>query len=140
MAKKLNAGLGPIHSNESETLRRAIDHLGAIEVAPGRYAYRVERCAHGFDDSHRSCPTAGDQCEGTLGRWNVFGAVVYSNRLCTSFKDLVEMPAWWSPTRRFAVGVSTKLAFATLEEARAAFDAPHDVFTASLETGEEVPA
>jgi hypothetical protein len=122
-------------------LQSAIDSLGAVEVfrmdpvtasqhdraqelAARRYAYRQ--------------PWEPDS------RWHIVSA----RWLLAEWGDdkpsgemPIAMPTWWSPERRFAVGASsTKLSFATRDEAANAFLAPHTVWTADLETGKEIPA
>lgn len=110
-------------------LERAFETLGAVQVERGRHAFM-----QGIDNRWWVAPTA------SLARWATLrDASGYAIDAPTNARyDAKLMPSWWTPERRFAVGYSTKLAFATREDAQRAFDARHDIYTADLSTGEEV--
>lgn len=71
-------------STKTEALQRAIDYLGAVEVAPGFIALKGAY----------------------TGRWRVLAlanvAPGYSPSAVAFLVSGVEMPAWWSPDRQYA--------------------------------------
>ena len=122
----------------NDSLAKAIAHLGAVEVAPGRYAWHTKRFPY------------------TSGAW----LTANSDYLLEVSYDGVEihekfatlMPEWWTPGQRFAsfdgdtlkATGSSKTA-ATLCDTRAeapiyGAPLPYRLITADLETGAEVPA
>jgi hypothetical protein len=110
-----------------DPLAKAIEYLGAVEVAPGRYAFR-----HTFEDE--GCfRVAPSDVLAAFGEILTPEGVIPSQRDgCDYYADLlmdsVRMPPWWSPEQRF----------------RKCEDAPNGCgrycITADLTTGEEVLA
>ena len=112
----------------NDSLARSIESLGAVEVAPGRYAVPMG----GLDK-----PTS----------WALATAEQLAAREpMTSMKpqDYPRLPSWWSPERRFAITTGTLETFPDLEMAEAFRDLNYTsldhIVTASLQTGEEIPA
>jgi hypothetical protein len=105
---------------EAEALERAIAYLGAVEVAPGRYAFPARTI------------TRQPQNTITYEAWHVadkcalIKIIVHAAALSTV--GAVPMPAWWSPEQRFRS-----------EPCESNHCAGHR-FTADLETGAEVLA
>lgn len=103
--------------------------LSAIEVAPGRYAFRLHR-------SMRWQPGRRDQIVDVSGK-----------RLEAPF-----MPMWWSPDRQYAVAHRDRTAYHSTRALLASFDSlgpamgglgvvksdGWSVITADLETGSEI--
>lgn len=132
----------------TDSLASAVARLGAVEVAPGRYALRVELCPHGCDEYH--CHDEPTTCPGTNPRW-----VTMAERDLEPYKNgrrgvsYTAMPSWWRPDSRFAwrlpkgsYGVATDKRFKTRDEAEASAICGEiaERITADLETGAEVPA
>ena len=112
-------------SNQTDTsaLERALDYLGAVEVAPGRYAYQR--------DSRYLVASTTDMVMMGAGSLSL-GRV---------------MPAWWRPERREAWRMTCDGGHVGARDASerfAAWPAEHltcsERITADLETGDEVPA
>ena len=117
----------------NDTLTRAIEYLGAVEVAPGRYAWQPN----------------GDE-------WRVWRVVDAETLLDLAawvgldpFRCGHAMPTWWSPERRLAwrlVGDPTDTRYETKQDALAdlrgigAIGATIERITADLNTGDEVSA
>lgn len=110
----------------NDFLAKAVAALGAVEVAPGRFAFRA------FGE----------------GPWKIAEHLeTWPINENSSPAYRVEMPAWWSPNQRFAVvyagpitaGQMTR-AFASVKEALAYKAFSDDrIITADLETGAEMP-
>lgn len=132
----------------NDALARAIEYLGAVEVAPGKYVV-----AQGLDRRNwvvpaRALETWWNRYHYALGEPTdscpppVTAVCLYTDELP------VLMPAWWSPEQRFATVYDDPALdpeptpYATLAEARSATvrTGIRHAITASLETGEEVPA
>ena len=112
----------------NDSLAKAIAYLGAVEVAPGRYAAKI------FDSS-------------ATGRWHLFPAERLKAIACDMDDPRVlwwpalrsvEMPAWWSPDQRFAWRDAKGFMYFHAERAKA-YNATERI-TADLTTGAEVPA
>jgi hypothetical protein len=117
----------------TDALQRAIQYLGAVEVAPGRYAYRNER----------------------LSRWEIISQAAMCARdrgghWCPRHQWAVAMPAWWTPDERFAAYIGDEIVSRDMTRDRTVLKAhwalqdgqPTSVVrvvTAELTTGEEVP-
>jgi hypothetical protein len=106
-------------NTQSDTLQHAIEALGAVEVAPGRYAI-IRKYLGGYETM----------------RWN---------EAKRSFEHLAVMPAWWTPERRYAwrVDGANGESWRIAEDDYRQFGMPRGAtsqrITADLETGEEVP-
>ena len=116
-------------------IQDAIDYLGAVEVAPGRYAGRETDCLwRVYDTSALTAITLNLTETG-----NIFGQHLPLHKIPT-------MPAWWSPEQRFAwrykVVPHTGREMEGYENKRwpEPFDFGMERITADLETGEEVSA
>lgn len=113
----------------NDSLSKAIAYLGAVEVAPGRYAWHVP-----IGGTWNVC-TADDLLAGFTDAGEIFG---------------VPMPAWWEPNQRFARrctggGVAGMRCGAIVSAfmgcGRFKYCAGYyERITADLETGAEVPA
>jgi hypothetical protein len=131
----------PESPETSEALAKAVQYLGAVEVAPGRYAFPAR--------------TTTKALEGTTKReaWHVtdangvIGIIVHAKAL--SEAGAVAMPAWWSPEKRFAwrtnwEGFSERtqaLRFKSRGDAERYIEGGDvERITADLETGDEVQA
>lgn len=107
--------------NDKDALQRAIETLGAIEVAPGRYAYQS-----GIKE-----PQA----------WRVTTDELVCEYGEARLRHGVLMPAWWTPEQRFAViATNGKTCPAPTRELAKAANVGALIVTASSETGEEVVA
>jgi hypothetical protein len=116
----------------TDSLQQAISHLGAVEVAPGRYAWQTKT-----QQTHWVVTSAKD-----LERLSAYLDHERATDLdWLAQSDAVEMPAWWTPERRYAVisknGVTCP---GPSKELCRASGACALVVTADLSTGEEVPA
>lgn len=101
----------------NDSLAKAIAYLGAVEVAPGRYAFRA------FGE----------------GPWKIAEHLeTWPINENSSPAYRVEMPAWWSPDQRFAWRDAKGFMYFHAERAKA-YNATERI-TADLETGAEVPA
>lgn len=128
-------------------LQAAISALGAVEVAPGRYAWQMQSAAQsplGYYSYGEPHWVTGD------------GAALYAVHAQGGSVRTVPLPQWWTPERRFAMrqrernGEGALWTGATREEMQALknrFDVPtgakaatNRVITADLNTGEEIPA
>jgi hypothetical protein len=101
------------------SLQKAIDSLGAVEVAPRRYATRAS------------------------GRWIVTSAEYLQEAAESGIGPIgASMPEWWKPEQRFAAKTpKVTYRFASLDQARELCTLKNPKFiTVDLETGEEVPA
>jgi hypothetical protein len=119
----------------NDPLTKAIALIGAVEVAPGRYAFPARTI------------TRQPQNTVTYEAWHVadkralIEIIVHAAALSTV--GAVEMPSWWSPEHRAVWRSGARLSFTTEKPAdnRAWESGPPWIrFTASLETGAEVPA
>lgn len=131
-------------------LDRAIEYLGAVEVAPGRYAYLTDtlaRLSHKDHVNRWAITTSGALIKYEILRED--GEFVYtaSGELMASSNI---MPAWWTPENRFAYvnaeGDRTHCSDDLNDQAEALAESlglQHEEFfdpyliTANLETGEE---
>lgn len=106
-------------SDNPPALARALEYLAAVEVAPGRYAHydvgehryyvvderALARLAERIEECDRLDAAAGDEIAKThaaAARCNLY-LVWYRET------DSVEMPLWWSPTRREAWCLTSSL-------------------------------
>ena len=118
-------------SAQSDALKRALEYLGAVEVAPGRYAAKLGERWHTFTESRLT--------ERVRDGWRTHG-------------NYQPMPSWWTPEQRFAwrvKGSNVRLVCADLNSAMKARENPlgglerfahnyYEHITASLETGAEI--
>jgi hypothetical protein len=109
----------------TDSLKSAIDYLGAVEVAPGRYAFYSQGTKRWYTTTAASVRVigAGEQFE-------------------TAPDPIVGMPQWWTPERRYRFTCGQGHAFKT--ETKPAFEYGCAVcgslmrgVTADLETGQE---
>lgn len=106
----------------SDSLAKAIAYLGAVEVAPGRYAMTWGK------------------------RWYVTDAEgVELTRLLGGGEMIAHiptvMPSWWTPERRFALKFNGKILCVGDKADILQIKGPRDILvTADLETGQEVEA
>jgi hypothetical protein len=105
-------------------LHEAISHLGAREVAPGRYAYKIGN-----------------------GTWMIAteAQLLHAARRGVEFIGVpgARTPAWWTPEQRVAWRFVVDNGERFTEEYNAALNQKYHPtlrITASLETGEEIPA
>lgn len=111
----------------NDALASAIAALGAVEVAPGRYAIPPT------SDSYWRM-AAKDEME--------LFALSKGVRRIWWRQARLKMPAWWSPERRYYMrrkGETTGVPIRSPEPHKQ-YQYAFDIITASLETGEEVPA
>jgi hypothetical protein len=115
----------------ADALANAIEHLGAVEVAPGRYA-------------RREAPVVPYEIisEAILRQYAPEAIATFGHR-DRQFCGIVTMPPWWTPEQRFA--------WRTSDGRRVVPDASQrtpgtmrklgwERITADLQTGAEVPA
>lgn len=126
----------------TNALQRAIDYLGAVKVAPGRYAYRS-------DDVKSWCIATAAMLENLSEAKQGRGPRPNLKPFCDAI-----MPPWWSPEARFAWRIAGNGPNVTKADRadrfgseRAAKAEAHFIggaaverITADLETGEEIPA
>jgi len=115
----------------NDSLTKAIALLGAVEVAPGRYAWQPPIGGWTWN----ICTT-----EDLLSGWPSRSGEIFG----------VPMPSWWSPSHRFAwLGPVDSLHPADRGDRHLYVSSPasrdesvsrYQRITASLETGAEVPA
>jgi hypothetical protein len=129
----------------NESLSRAIDYLGAVEVAPGRYA-RQECASVPWEiiPEHVLIAVPAER----IARFGTSKRAEYG---------IATMPAWWSPDSRFAWKLIYGAQCQDVDNRRfrfkhEAFDGMHNYtksyashiwpkrITADLETGQEVSA
>lgn len=125
-------------SAQSDALKRAIEYLGAVEVAPGRYAFPSKVEPRWFTCGVENIAL----CEPAA---QVYFAPVDAGRSFFGCKitPCVLMPPWWKPEQRFAVKCLScgKIAESTnAMGGDCALENNGEIITASLETGEKVPA
>lgn len=103
-----------------DNLQSAISYLGAVEVAPGRYAFRDKQ------------------------RDNIYMVVTEAmlSAHCSSWRNGHWMPSWWTPEHRYAsVDDDGNYSAGTHDFCRYLTQVGGGrTITADLETGEEVPA
>jgi hypothetical protein len=116
----------------NDSLAKAIDYLGAFEVAPGQYVFLYQGASK--------------------PRYYVFAAHELIALAEDTYGDLtpmsagLPMPAWWTPERKYAtdLGDGERDTYLSRETAEAFCKQFHDenarIITADLETGAEVPA
>jgi hypothetical protein len=131
----------------TDSLARAIEILNAVEVAPGRYAYRDDATRRYYVSSEADLCRLAGYLDGAADDGATTGDA-YS-RWCADTLS-TEMPSWWSPQQRFAYRATDACevcaGFANqrpMEDPRDAADVPEshwERITADLTTGEEVPA
>lgn len=131
---------------ENAALAKAMQYLGAVEVAPGWYAFQGS-----WPNEKRWFVTDETQIIDRLGRILDKGYTPTTSWCYENFMGHM-MPTWWSPEQRFASFDGGKLkatgstkAAATLCDTSAEAPVygaplPYRVVTADLTTGEEVPA
>ena len=118
---------------------KAIEYLGAVEVAPGRYAYQQNPSAPWRTfDSDALCNLALNLGPGGKG----YGPWAFT-------LEYAEMPAWWTPEQQFAWAFEYNDC-GTIRRAPGRFTDQTDAYfagvgrvvklTADLTTGAEVPA
>jgi hypothetical protein len=131
----------------TSALSRAIQYLGAVEVAPGRWAFKPHKDFQGY------LVVGSDALSGIDKRLDIFGtSEAIAHFLGTATRSFVRMPAWWTPEKRFALVEADEvaLAYETLDqciaekERQRALGIPWSslgsLVTADLTTGEEMPA
>ncbi|MHB8415612.1 MAG: hypothetical protein ACYDB1_09560 [Acidiferrobacteraceae bacterium] len=108
-------------------LERAVDHLGAVEVAPGRYALA----------DHSGWYVANER--------GLIACATVPVSEGPSKGDCTEMPSWWTPERREAAKcakcgtiVKGQQAQDTHQNSHPRSSHPFYAITADLETGEEI--
>jgi hypothetical protein len=116
----------------NDSLAKAVAHLGAVEVAPGRYAWKTER--HWYSEGAYSLETYGKE-----------NLIPFDY----AHKDFVRMPPWWTPQTQYAwrnyIGANRWVTTVErVESVPSAGENPWPVLsreriTADLATGEEVP-
>ena len=122
-------------ATSTDSLARAIEYLGAVEVAPGRYAVKDGERYLVIDESD----VPGLAFEFETGEPDPDACA-----------QVTEMPSWWSPEQRFAwrnyIGANRwATTVERVESVPSAGDNPWPVLsreriTADLETGAEIPA
>ena len=123
---------------ENPTLSRAIAYLGAVEVAPGRYAYK-QRDYIGEPGTYV-----------VANAWTIREVPIAEGNSKQAAQALalthtVQMPRWWTPERRFAVRLQGDILGvymrAGTSAARALECSLHaEAITVDLATGKEIPA
>jgi hypothetical protein len=120
-----------------ESLKSAIDHLGAVPVAPDRYAYRADKTRRYYVTDESDLRLLGS----LLADHDTQEGLAYSE--WCSATTATEMPAWWTPERRYEVrdnGHFIHVATLALARRYCAEYGRGRIFTADLTTGEEIPA
>jgi len=106
---------------QTDSLARAIDYLGAVEVAPGLYAYKPANHNRWYTEN------AGDLMVHLQGRRT---------------PSRTMMPAWWTPEHRFVWRSGCQVTFDAAGPSVKQWDRggpPWILYSADLETGTEVP-
>lgn len=130
---------------QTNSLDRAIAYLGAVEVAPGRYALRMQDFWATMDAE--TTRWLADSCQRYLGTRDP-NALDDTEALYDAWATLqtraVKMPSWWKPERRYAwrINGETFADYRALKEAypRRVPSGSVQRITADLSTGKEIPA
>lgn len=112
-------------------LQAAIEQLGAKDLGNGFYAFTNDECWLVTDNPSLEAER--------IKTFQETGDDLISD------DEAIEMPAWWTPERQYAIAFEDgqRDNYASLETAQAFRSQFHDgepIITADLTTGEEVPA
>lgn len=119
-----------------DALARAIDDLGATDLGNGHYAFFNDGTFRRYDKNRGFYDAYEDK------RWHTFSSVrmerISERTEALKLEGQALMPSWWTPAQQFATGPGRQ-AFTSFAAADH-YGEGATVYTADLETGEEVPA